>query len=79
MILDGRVALAHETTTVSGAAFEVGAGGVSRIEVGVGETAPVEADSASWPHGELTVPPVETSDRAMTRWLSRRLAEIWPS
>jgi NAD(P)-dependent dehydrogenase (short-subunit alcohol dehydrogenase family) len=68
--------LAHETTTVSGAAFEVGAGGVSRIEVGVGETAPVEADPASWTHGELTVPPVEAADRPLTRWLSRQAAGL---
>lgn len=64
--------LAHESTTVTGLAFEVGAGAVSQVVVGVGEAVPVDADPSTWPVGATTVPPVGAADRPLTRWLNHR-------
>lgn len=63
--------LAHHTTTVTGQAFEVGIGAVSRVAVGVGDVVAVDADPASWTVGAVAVPPVGGSDRPLTRWLNQ--------
>jgi NAD(P)-dependent dehydrogenase (short-subunit alcohol dehydrogenase family) len=73
--------LAHESTTVSGTAYEVGAGAVSRIAVGTGGSLTVEGDltpedvrdNAAALSGETAdIPAVGADDRPLTRWLAKR-------
>nr|WP_170306040.1 SDR family NAD(P)-dependent oxidoreductase [Mycolicibacter kumamotonensis] len=64
--------LAHETTTITGQAFEAGVGAVSRVAVGVGDAVAVDTDPAAWTAGAVTIPPVGAADRPLTRWLNQR-------
>ena len=71
--------LAHESTQVSGAAFEVGAGAVHRVYVGQGPGIRTEAISAEFVRdhyqevmatGGVEVPAPGGGDRALAAWLA---------
>jgi len=67
--------LAHDSTTVTGMAFEVGAGAVSQVAIGVAEAVPVDADPSAWLGGAITIPPVGAADRPLPRWLDQQAGQ----
>jgi hypothetical protein len=75
--------LAHESTTVTGTAYEVGVGMVSRVAVGVGESFSQDGEltpelvrdrAGQLGADQLLAPPLGADDRPLTRRLSERAA-----
>ncbi|EIV91973.1 SDR family NAD(P)-dependent oxidoreductase [Frankia sp. QA3] len=75
--------LAHESTTVTGMAFEAGVDAVGRIAVATGDVLTVDgaltpedvrAGAALLTGGEVTVPDLGAADRPLTRRLTERAA-----
>ncbi|WP_261576404.1 SDR family NAD(P)-dependent oxidoreductase, partial [Frankia gtarii] len=80
--------LAHESTTVTGLAFEAGVDAVGRIAVATGDVLTVDgaltpedvrAGAALLTAGAVTVPDLGAADRPLTRRLTERAAAAAPT